>query len=130
MSLQDPIADLLTRVRNGQQAGHAAVSLPSSTLKVAVLRVLRDEGYIDDFTRTEGAKPEVTVKLRYHEGKPVILELKRVSRPGLRVYKGRDELPTVRSGYGIAVVSTPAGVVTDKAARRAKVGGEVLCTVF
>ena len=130
MSLQDPIADLLTRVRNGQQAGHAAVTLPSSKLKVAVLRVLRDEGYIDGFTRTEGAKPEVTVKLRYHEGKPVILELKRVSRPGLRVYKGRDELPTVRSGYGIAVVSTPAGVVTDKTARRAKVGGEVLCTVF
>lgn len=130
MSLQDPIADLLTRVRNGQQAGRATVTMPSSKLKVAVLRVLRDEGYIDDFTRTDGAKPELTVTLRYHEGKPVILELKRVSRPGLRVYKRRDELPTVRSGYGIAIVSTPGGVVTDKAARRAGVGGEVLCTVF
>ena len=130
MSLQDPIADLLTRIRNAQQAGHAAVSMPSSTLKVAISQVLRDEGYIDGFAVTEGAKPELNVTLRYHEGRGVISELKRVSRPGLRIYKKRDDLPEVRSRYGIAIVSTPGGVMTDRAARRAGVGGEVLCTVF
>ena len=130
MSLQDPIADLLTRIRNAQQAGHAAVSMPSSTLKVAISQVLRDEGYIDGFAVTEGAKPELNVTLRYHEGRGVISDLKRVSRPGLRIYKKRDDLPEVRSRYGIAIVSTPGGVMTDRAARRAGVGGEVLCTVF
>lgn len=130
MSMQDPIADFLTRVRNAQQARHATVSMPSSKLKVAVSRVLRDEGYIDGFDVASGAKPELTVTLRYHEGKPAISELQRVSRPGLRIYKSKDDLPKVRSGYGIAIVSTAGGVTTDRAARRAGVGGEVLCTVF
>lgn len=130
MSLQDPIADLLTRIRNAQQARHATVSMPSSKLKVAVSRVLRDEGYVDAVDVTEGAKPVLTVTLRYHEGRPAISELKRVSRPGLRIYKGRNELPLVRSGYGVAILSTAAGVTTDRAARRAAIGGEVLCTVF
>lgn len=130
MSLQDPIADLLTRIRNAQQAGHASATMPSSTLKVAVSRVLRDEGYIDGFDVSDGAKPELTIALRYHEGRGVISELKRVSRPGLRIYKKRDALPEVRNRYGIAIVSTPGGVMTDRAARRAGVGGEVLCTVF
>lgn len=130
MSMQDPIADFLTRIRNAQQAHHNAVSMPSSKLKLAISKVLRDEGYIDGFRVSEGAKPELTVTLRYHEGKPVIHELRRVSRPGLRIYKGHDELPQVRSGYGVAIVSTAAGVTTDRVARRAGVGGEVLCTVF
>ena len=130
MSMQDPISDFLTRIRNAQQARHATVSMPSSKLKLAVSRVLRDEGYIERFDVSSGAKPELTVTLRYHEGRPVISELKRVSRPGLRIYKGRDDLPEVRSGYGIAIVSTAGGVTTDRAARRAGVGGEVLCTVF
>ena len=130
MSLQDPIADLLTRIRNAQQAGHASATMPSSKLKLAVSRVLRDEGYIDGFEVTDGAKPELTVSLRYHEGRGVISDLRRVSRPGLRIYKKRDDLPEVRNRYGIAIVSTPGGVMTDRAARRAGVGGEVLCTVF
>lgn len=130
MSMQDPISDFLTRIRNAQRARHATVSMPSSKLKLAVSRVLRDEGYIERFDVSGDAKPELTVTLRYHEGRPVISELKRVSRPGLRIYKGRDDLPEVRSGYGIAIVSTAGGVTTDRAARRAGVGGEVLCTVF
>lgn len=128
--MQDPIADFLTRIRNAQQARHNAVSMPSSKLKLAISQVLRDEGYIDDVQVTDGVKPELTLTLRYHEGNPVIRELRRVSRPGLRIYKGRDELPEVRSGYGVAIVSTAAGVKTDRVARRAGVGGEVLCTVF
>lgn len=128
--MQDPIADFLTRIRNAQQARHNAVSMPSSKLKLAISQVLRDEGYIDDIQVTDGVKPELTLTLRYHEGNPVIRELRRVSRPGLRIYKGRDELPAVRSGYGVAIVSTAAGVKTDRVARRAGVGGEVLCTVF
>lgn len=128
--MQDPIADFLTRIRNAQQARHNAVSMPSSKLKLAISQVLRDEGYIDDIQVTDGVKPELTLTLRYHEGNPVIRELRRVSRPGLRIYKGRDELPAVCSGYGVAIVSTAAGVKTDRVARRAGVGGEVLCTVF
>ena len=128
--MQDPIADFLTRIRNAQQARHNAVSMPSSKLKLAISQVLRDEGYIDDVQVTDGVKQELTLTLRYHEGNPVIRELRRVSRPGLRIYKGRDELPEVRSGYGVAIVSTAAGVKTDRVARRAGVGGEVLCTVF
>lgn len=130
MSMQDPIADLLTRVRNGQQAGHAKVSMPSSNLKIAICRVLRDEGYIEDFDVTAGAKPALTIALRYHAARPVIAELKRVSRPGLRIYKRCGDLPSVRNGFGVTVVSTAAGVMTDRAARRAGIGGEVLCTVF
>ncbi len=130
MSLQDPIADLLTRIRNAQRARHATVSLPSSRLKTAVCDVLRDEGYIDDYRVDGDVKPMVTVTLRYHEGRPVIEELDRVSRPGLRIYKASRDLPRVRDGFGVAIVSTNRGVMSDRAARRAGVGGEVLCTVF
>ena len=128
--MQDPVADLLARVKNAQQAGHVTATMPSSKLKVAIVRVLRDEGYLDEFTVTDGVKPTLTVTLRYHGGKPVIEDLKRVSRPGLRVYKGQGELPKVRNGFGVAIVSTASGVMTDRAARRAGLGGEVLCTVF
>ena len=130
MSMQDPIADLLTRIRNAQMAHHDAVSLPSSKQKVAICEVLRDEGYIEGFEVGEGAKRELTVSLRYHEGEPVIADVNRVSRPGLRIYKAKDDLSEVRGGLGIAVVSTNLGVMTDRAARRQGVGGEVLCTVF
>lgn len=130
MSLQDPIADLLTRIRNAQRARHATVSSPSSRLKTAICDVLRDEGYIDDYRVDGDAKPTMTVTLRYHEGRPVIEELDRVSRPGLRIYKASRDLPRVRDGFGVAIVSTNRGVMSDRAARRAGVGGEVLCTVF
>ena len=128
--MQDPIADLLTRIRNAQSAGHRAVTLPNSKLKAAICRVLKDEGYIGAFHVDEGVKPELTISLRYHEREPVIEELRRVSRPGLRIYKASDELPKVRDGLGVAIVSTDRGVMSDRAARRAGVGGEVLCTVF
>ncbi|MCY4059034.1 MAG: 30S ribosomal protein S8 [Gammaproteobacteria bacterium] len=130
MSMQDPIADLLTRIRNAQRAQHESVELPSSTLKTAVCKVLRDEGYIGAYQVTEGMKPVLRISLRYVDGEPVIADIDRVSRPGLRIYKPCDELPEVRGGLGIAVVSTNLGVMTDRAARRAGVGGEVLCTVF
>lgn len=130
MSMQDPIADLLTRIRNAQRAQHESVELPSSTLKTAVCKVLRDEGYIGGYQVTEGMKPVLRISLRYVDGEPVIADIDRVSRPGLRIYKPCDELPEVRGGLGIAVVSTNLGVMTDRAARRAGVGGEVLCTVF
>ena len=130
MSMQDPLSDLLTRIRNAQQARHATVSAPSSKLKAAVCEVLQGEGYIDGFRVDGETKPTVTVTLRYHEGEPVIEELKRVSRPGLRIYKPSGALPKVRNGLGVAIVSTNRGVMTDRAARQAGVGGEVLCTVF
>lgn len=130
MSMQDPLSDLLTRIRNAQQARHATVSAPSSKLKAAVCEVLQGEGYIDGFRVDGETKPTVTVTLRYHEGEPVIEELKRVSRPGLRIYKASGALPKVRNGLGVAIVSTNRGVMTDRAARQAGVGGEVLCTVF
>ena len=130
MSMQDPIADLLTRIRNAQSAQHESVELPSSKLKTAVCRVLRDEGYIGGYQVTEGTKPLLSISLRYVDGAPVIADIDRVSRPGLRIYKPCDELPEVCGGLGIAVVSTNLGVMTDRAARRAGVGGEVLCTVF
>ncbi|MEJ2416911.1 MAG: 30S ribosomal protein S8 [Exilibacterium sp.] len=130
MSMQDPLADMLTRVRNAQQVGKAEVVMPSSKLKVNVARVLESEGYITGFSVNEGAKPELTIQLKYFEGKPVIAELDRVSRPGLRNYAGKDTMPSVRGGLGIAIVSTSKGVMTDRAARAAGVGGEVLCTVF
>ncbi len=131
MSMTDPIADLLTRVRNAQAAGKAEVSIPSSRQKQAVLAVLKEEGYIDDF-RVEGdeKKPVVTVKLRYYQGKPVIETLKRISRPGLRIYKDTASLPKVNGGLGVAIVSTSKGVMTDRAARAAGIGGEVICEVF
>jgi small subunit ribosomal protein S8 len=130
MSMSDPISDLLTRIRNGQGAGKAEVSLQSSRVKLAIVRVLKDEGYISDFAvRNEGGKSILTVALKYHAGKPVIERLQRVSRPGLRQYRAKDELPKVMGGLGIAIVSTPAGVMTDREARRAGQGGEVLCLV-
>jgi len=130
MSMQDPISDLLTRVRNAQLARHASVSMPASQKKLAICQVLRDEGYVGNVSVTDDVKREMTVELRYHNGSPVIEELHRVSRPGLRIYKGKDELPSVRGGLGIAVVSTNMGLMSDRAARAKGVGGEVLCTVF
>jgi len=130
MSMQDSVADMLTRIRNGQMSSKKEVTMPSSNLKSAVADVLQKEGYINGYSVEEGAKPELTVELKYFEGKPVIEEIDRFSRPGLRRYAGADELPTVRGGLGIAVVSTSKGVMTDRAARAANVGGEVLCTVF
>ncbi len=130
MTMQDPIADMLTRVRNAQMASHPDVAMPSSRAKVAIAGVLQNEGYIESFSVTEGTHPELTISLRYHNGAPVIEELHRVSRPGLRVYKASDEIPNVRGGLGVAVVSTNKGVMSDRAARAAGVGGEVLCTVF
>ncbi|WP_299776258.1 30S ribosomal protein S8 [uncultured Pseudoteredinibacter sp.] len=130
MSMQDPLADMLTRIRNGQQAAKTEVTMPSSKLKVSVAQVLENEGYISGYSVAEGAKPELTVELKYFEGKPVIAELDRVSRPGLRNYAGKDGLPTVRGGLGVAIVSTSKGVMSDRAARAQGIGGEVLCTVF
>ncbi len=130
MSMQDPIADLLTRIRNGQMAERSTVSMPSSKLKVSVCGVLEKEGYIRGYAVEEGVKPELTVELKYHEGTPVIEEIKRVSRPGLRIYKRREQLPRVNGGLGISIISTPKGVMTDREARKAGLGGEVLCRVF
>jgi small subunit ribosomal protein S8 len=130
MSMSDPISDLLTRIRNGQGAGKPEVSMQSSSVKLAIVRVLKDEGYISDFAVSkDGGKSTLTIALKYHAGKPVIERLQRVSRPGLRQYRSKDELPKVMGGLGIAIVSTPAGVMTDRAARRAGQGGEVLCLV-
>ncbi len=130
MSMTDPIADMLTRIRNGLSAKKAEVSMPASRLKAAVAQVLKDEGYINDYAvREAGAKPKLHVMLKYHAGKPVIDQLRRVSRPGLRVYRQKDSLPKVLAGLGIAIVSTPQGLMTDRAARKAGVGGEVLCVV-
>ena len=130
MSMQDPLADMLTRIRNALGRGKASVTLPSSKLKVSVAKVLKDEGYVNDYAVSEGAKPELTIDLKYFQGKPVIAELDRVSRPGLRAYSGKKTLPTVRGGLGVAIVSTSKGVMTDRAARQAGIGGEVICTVF
>ncbi|MEZ5529269.1 MAG: 30S ribosomal protein S8 [Porticoccaceae bacterium] len=130
MSMQDSLADMLTRIRNAQMTAKKSVSMPSSKLKVAVAKVLKDEGYINDLSVTEGAKAELTLTLKYFEGKPVIESIARYSRPGLRQYAGAKELPNVRGGLGVAIVSTSQGVMTDRAARAAGVGGEVLCTVF
>lgn len=131
MSMTDPIADMLTRIRNAQAANKAVVSMPSSKLKAAVAAVLKDEGYVDDFGVDDTtSKPTLSVSLRYHQGQPVIEEIQRVSRPGLRVYKNSADLPKVRGGLGCAIVSTSQGVMTDRAARAAGHGGEVLCVVF
>jgi len=130
MTMQDPIADMLTRIRNAQAAHHPAVRIPSSKLKVAICEVLEQEGYIDGYQVEEGGKPTLNVTLRYHRGRPVIEEIQRVSRPGLRTYKGTGALPRVRGGFGVSIVSTNKGVMTDRDARAQGVGGEVLCTVF
>jgi len=131
MSMSDPIADLLTRIRNAQMAGLPVVECPSSKIKVAILDVLKQEGYIAGYSiSSDVTKPELKIDLKYFNGRPVIEELHRGSTPGLRMYKGSEKLPNVRAGLGIAVISTDKGVMTDKAARKAGIGGEVLCTVF
>jgi small subunit ribosomal protein S8 len=130
MSMSDPIADMLTRIRNAQQAQKSSVAMPSSKLKVAIAKVLKSEGYIDDFAvNQDDGKAELALSLKYYAGRPVIERIERVSRPGLRVYKGSDDLPRVMNGLGVAIVSTPKGVMTDRAARAARAGGEVLCIV-
>lgn len=130
MSMQDTVADMLTRIRNAQAVAKANVTMPSSTLKVEVARVLQEEGYVLNFEVNGDVKKELTIELKYFEGKPVIAELQRESRPGLRNYVGKKDLPSVRSGLGVAIISTSKGVMTDRAARSAGIGGEVLCTVF
>jgi small subunit ribosomal protein S8 len=131
MSMTDPIADLLTRIRNGQKAGKPQVRMPSSSVKKSILKVLQDEGYIDGFsTEAQSAgKEELIVELRYHDGRPVIDAIKRVSKPGRRVYRGKDELPTVFGGLGVAIVSTSEGLMSDREARAKGRGGEVICVV-
>ena len=130
MSMQDTLADMFTRIRNAQQAGHSAVTMPSSKLKVAVANVLKEEGYLESVAVEGENKPVITIALKYYEGKPVIEHIKRISTPGLRQYKGTNDLPKVAGGLGVAIVSTSKGVMTDRAARQAGVGGEVICEVF
>jgi small subunit ribosomal protein S8 len=128
--MHDPIADMLTRIRNAQLVGHSEVTMPASGLKGAIAKVLKDEGYIEDFaTRENGAKKELAIALKYYAGRPVIERLERVSKPGLRVYKGRDDIPRVMNGLGVAILSTSRGVMTDRKARADGLGGEVLCIV-
>lgn len=131
MSMQDPIADMLTRIRNGQMASKTSVSMPASKLKLAIANVLADEGYIlGADVSEEGAQRTLTIDLKYYEGRPVIEEIQRASRPSLRKYVGKDDVPSVRGGLGVSIVSTSHGVMSDRAARKAGIGGEVLCTVF
>ena len=130
MSMSDPIADMLTRIRNGQSAGKKSIQQPCSKLKLSIAKVLKDEGYIADYSaETVGSHSVMTVELKYYKGAPVIEEIKRISRPGLRIYKSKDELPKVLGGLGIAIVSTSSGVMTDRAARAKGHGGEIICTV-
>jgi small subunit ribosomal protein S8 len=130
MSMSDPVADMLTRIRNGQMVEKASIKMPSSKIKLAIAQVLQDEGYIDGFVRRDNnGLPELEVVLKYYAGRPVIEKIERISKPGLRVYKGRDDLPRVMNGLGVAIVSTSQGVMTDRKARSLGVGGEVLCVV-
>ena len=130
MSMSDPISDMLTRIRNAQRAEKATVSMPSSKLKVSIAKVLLDEGYIEEFQVVDnGKKPEINITLKYYAGEPVIERIDRVSRPGLRIYKGVDDMPKVMGGLGVVIVSTSQGVMTDRKARAAGIGGEVLCVV-
>ena len=129
MSMQDPIADMLTRIRNGQSAGKVSVAMPSSKQKVAIANLLKEEGYIVDYKVSGETKVELEIELKYFQGKPVVELIQRVSRPGLRIYKKRGELPKIMNGLGIAVVSTSKGVMTDRAARKAGMGGEIICYV-
>ncbi|GAB3241744.1 30S ribosomal protein S8 [Pseudaeromonas pectinilytica] len=129
MSMQDPIADMLTRIRNGQAAAKVSVAMPSSKQKVAIAQLLKEEGYIADYKVNGDVKAELEVELKYFQGKPVVELIQRVSRPGLRIYKKRGELPKIMNGLGIAVVSTSKGVMTDRAARKAGMGGEIICYV-
>ena len=130
MSLQDPISDLLTRIRNGQMANLSEISMPSSKQKVAIANLLKNEGYISDFDVSESDKKKtLKIVLKYYQGSPVIDEIKRTSRPGLRIYKGANDVPKVKNGLGIAVVSTCKGIISDREARKLGIGGEILCTV-
>jgi small subunit ribosomal protein S8 len=130
MSMTDPIADMLARIRNAQTAGKTVVNMPASKLKASIAQVLKDEGYIEGFAvRDDDGKPQLDISLKYYAGQPVIEKIERVSRPGLRIYKGRDDLPKVMNGLGVAIVSTSKGVMTDRKARASGVGGEVLCIV-
>lgn len=129
MSMQDPIADMFTRIRNGQAANKVAVNMPSSKMKVALAELLKNEGYIADYSATSDVKPVLDITLKYFEGQPVIETLKRVSRPGLRIYKANNDIPNVMGGLGVAVVSTSQGLMSDRAARKAGIGGEVICFV-
>jgi len=130
MSMSDPIADMLIRIRNAQLVGHTEVAMPASKLKASIAQVLKDEGYIEDFAlREDGSKKELRIGLKYYAGRPVIERLERVSKPGLRVYRGRDDIPRVMNGLGVAILSTSRGVMTDRKARADGVGGEVLCIV-
>ena len=130
MSMSDPIADMLTRIRNAQMVEKTSVQVPSSKVKVAIAQVLKDEGYIDGFqVKNDDGRPQLEIALKYYAGRPVIERIERVSRPGLRVYKGRDAIPQVLNGLGVAIITTPQGVMTDRKARAAGVGGEVLCYV-
>ncbi|KPN71588.1 30S ribosomal protein S8 [Neisseria sp. 83E34] len=129
MSMHDPISDMLTRIRNAQRANKAAVSMPSSKLKCAIAKVLQEEGYIESYSVLGDLKQVLEIQLKYYAGRPVIEQIKRVSRPGLRVYKGSGEIPTVMNGLGVAIISTSKGVMTDRKARAAGVGGELLCVV-
>ncbi|HEY5739861.1 MAG TPA: 30S ribosomal protein S8 [Gammaproteobacteria bacterium] len=130
MSLQDPISDMLTRVRNAQKAKKVSVRMPSSKQKVRIAAVLKDEGYISDFKVTDDKLKQLVIELKYYQGKPVIEEMRRISRPGLRIFKSKDELPSVNGGLGIAIISTSKGVMTDSQARAAGHGGEVICSVI
>jgi small subunit ribosomal protein S8 len=130
MSMSDPIADMLTRIRNAQMVNKTSVAMPSSKIKVAIAHVLKDEGYIDDFAIIDATgKPELKIGLKYYAGRPVIERIERVSRPGLRVYRGKSDIPTVMNGLGVTIISTPQGVMTDRKARATGTGGEVLCYV-
>jgi small subunit ribosomal protein S8 len=130
MSMSDPIADMLTRIRNAQMVEKVSVAMPSSKVKAAIAQVLKDEGYIDGFAvKNDGGKSQLEIALKYYAGRPVIERIERVSRPGLRVYKGRHDIPQVMNGLGVAIVTTPKGVMTDRKARAAGIGGEVLCYV-
>ena len=132
MTMQDPMSDMLTRIRNAQQAGIAELTMPSSTMKMAVAEVLKEEGYIEGcaVVKRDGGKADLSIELRYHEGRPVIEEINRLSRPGLRQYKSSDDIPEVKGGLGVVILSTNKGVMTDRAARAAGVGGELICSVF
>ncbi|HEX6690264.1 MAG TPA: 30S ribosomal protein S8 [Burkholderiales bacterium] len=130
MSMSDPVADMLIRIRNAQMVGHTETVMPASRLKVSIAQVLKDEGYIEDFAlREKGAKKELAIALKYYAGRPVIERLERVSKPGLRVYRGRDDIPRIMNGLGVAILSTSRGVMTDRKARADGVGGEILCIV-
>jgi small subunit ribosomal protein S8 len=130
MSMSDPVSDMLTRIRNAQMVGHTEVVMPASRLKAAIARVLKDEGYVEDFAlRDNGAKKQLHIGLKYYAGRPVIERLERVSKPGLRVYKGRNDIPQIMNGLGVAILSTSRGVMTDRKARADGVGGEILCIV-